>query len=265
MRITSDNYDGQLANITFTPCSGGTINIGNVTLPYYYQSDYYYGIYNLYFPDFNKTCTLEVPCLSPTPTQTPTQTPTRTPAPSPTQTPTNTPTPTKTPTPTPTRAGFTCSGSVVPPATINGVEITATSTGSVGLYPDAFTSCGSITTPADSIYLGQGGAFTYTMNFSVPINNLIVFITGSGVIGNPSSLENFIFTTNTGTGIPSITSGINCFSTIVGNQIFAGAGDSPTGGGGQFVITNNVNFTSVTISGNGGSAGSVLSVCANSI
>jgi uncharacterized protein (TIGR02145 family) len=102
MRITSDNYDGQLADITFTPCSGGTINIGNVTLPYYYQSDYYYGIYNLYFPDFDKTCTLEVPCLSPTPTQTPTQTPTRTPAPSPTQTPTNTPTPTKTPTPTPT-------------------------------------------------------------------------------------------------------------------------------------------------------------------
>ena len=77
--------------------------------------------------------------------------------------------------------------------------------------------------------------------------------------------ENFIFTTNTGTGIPTITSSISCFSTIVDNQIFSGAGAGAFGGGGQFVITNNVNFTSVTISGDGGLNGSLLSVCANSI
>ena len=68
MLITTDNYDGQLANITFYPCSGGTINIGEVTLPYNYLSGYYYGTYNIYFPDFDKTCTLEVPCLTPIPT-----------------------------------------------------------------------------------------------------------------------------------------------------------------------------------------------------
>ena len=43
------------------------------------------------------------------------------------------------------------------------------------------------------------------------------------------------------------------------------AGAGAFGGGGQFVITNNVNFTSVTISGDGGLNGSLLSVCANSI
>ena len=238
-------------------------------------------------PDIN-TCQILNPCPTPTPTPTPTATPTATPTPTPTPTPTSTPTatptstptptatptatstptatptstPTPTPTPTPTSSGpLTCSGSVVPPATINGVVITDSSTGSVGTYAPAFTSCGSVTTPPNSKDLGAFGVFTYTMNFSVPINNLIVFITGTGVGGN----ENFIFTTNTGTGIPTITSSISCFSTIVGNQIFSGAGAGSNGGGGQFVITNNINFTSVTISGNGGLAGSLLSVCANSI
>ena len=68
MLITTDNYDGQLADITFYPCSGGSINIGEVLLPYNYLSGYYYGTYNIYFPDFDKTCTLDVPCLTPTPT-----------------------------------------------------------------------------------------------------------------------------------------------------------------------------------------------------
>ena len=196
-----------------------------------------------------QTCDPIVP--TPTMTQTPTQTLTQT----------NTPTMTQTP--TQTLSGLlTCSGSVVPPATINGVVITDSSTGSVSTYTmGSYTSCGSVTTPNNSKWLGQGGVFTYTMNFSVPINNLIVFITGAGVPGD----ENFIFTTNTGTGIPTITSSISCFSTIVGNQIFSGAGAGAFGGGGQFVITNNVNFTSVTISGDGGLNGSLLSVCANSI
>ena len=101
------------------------------------------------------------------------------------------PTPTMTQTPTQTLSGLlTCSGSVVPPATINGVVITDSSTGSVGTYPSEFTSCGSVTTPANSKYLGQGGVFTYTMNFSVPINNLIVFIAGRGAL--TSSLNELI-------------------------------------------------------------------------
>jgi hypothetical protein len=193
-----------------------------------------------------------------TPTQTPTQTKT------PTQTLTQTPTNTKTPTQTPTSTRITCSGSVVPPQTINGVVITDSSTGSVSTSSVGATSCGT-TAPSNGKYLGRFGAFTYTMNFSVPVNNIIVFIVGSGELANPSATENFIFTTNTGTGIPSITSNINCFTTIVSNQLFISAGTSSDGGGGQFVITNNVNFTSVTISGNGGYFGSYLSVCANSI
>ena len=89
IQITTDNYDGQTAVITFTPDNGGpVVNIGSQVLPYNYTSDYYYGTYSLYFPAFDVTCTLVIPNQVPTPT--------------PTNTPTPTITPTMTPTPTPT-------------------------------------------------------------------------------------------------------------------------------------------------------------------
>ena len=156
-----------------------------------------------------------------------------------------------------------CSSSVVPPTTINGITITETHTGSVGTYLTEYTSCGTITTPANSIWLGQTGAFTYTMNFSSTVNNIIIFMTGSGTpLG-----ETFVFTTNTGTGIPTITSNENCYTTIVGNQITSGVGapSETGGGGGKFLINNSSNFTSLTISGDGGESGSLFSICSNSI
>jgi len=70
LEILTTNYNGQLADITFYPCSGGSINIGSVILPYNYQSEYYYGTYDIYIPNYDKTCSLVVPCLSPTPTPT---------------------------------------------------------------------------------------------------------------------------------------------------------------------------------------------------
>jgi hypothetical protein len=156
----------------------------------------------------------------------------------------------------------TCDSSVVPPTTINGITITESHTGFVDTYGSEYTSCGTVTTPANSIWLGQSGAFTYTMNFSSTVNNITIFMTGSGT---PLD-ETFVFTTNTGTGIPTITSNENCYTTIVGNQIISGA-DSPigTGGGGKFLINNSDGFTSLTISGDGGESGSLFSICSNSI
>jgi len=90
IQITTDNYDGQTAVITFTPDTGGTINLGSQVLPYDYNTDYFYGTYSLYFPLFDTTCTLIIQNQSPTQTPTPTNTPT------PTITPTLTPTPTQT-------------------------------------------------------------------------------------------------------------------------------------------------------------------------
>lgn len=59
------NYSGQTAQITFYPETGGTINIGTVTMPYQFEVDYYYGTYDVYFPFYNNTCSLTV--TQPTP------------------------------------------------------------------------------------------------------------------------------------------------------------------------------------------------------
>lgn len=99
IQITTDNYDGQSAVITYYPDTGGTINLGTQVLPYDYNADYYYGTYSLYFPLFDTTCTLIIVASTSTPTPTPTITPTNQ---TPTPTPTNTVTPTPTITPTPT-------------------------------------------------------------------------------------------------------------------------------------------------------------------
>lgn len=98
IQITTDNYDGQTAVITFTPDNGGpVVNLGSQVLPYDYNAEYVYGTYSLYFPLFDTTCTLVIVNQTQTPTPTPTVTPnqTQTPTPTPSITPTLTPTPTQ--------------------------------------------------------------------------------------------------------------------------------------------------------------------------
>jgi hypothetical protein len=81
IQILTTNYSGETAQITFTPCSGGTINLGNQVLPYNYESENYQGSYSLYFSAFTKTCTFDIPCPTSTPTPTPNSTSTPTPTP----------------------------------------------------------------------------------------------------------------------------------------------------------------------------------------
>lgn len=104
--ISSENYIGQIANITYYPTTGGTISLGANVIPHTFDLEYFYGTYELYFAEFGTTCFTYINEPTPTPTPTNTQTPTETTTPTITQTPTNTSTPTTTPTttntPTPT-------------------------------------------------------------------------------------------------------------------------------------------------------------------
>ena len=102
--IFSDNLSGQTANVTFFPCSGGTISLGDQVFPFTYVSDYWYGTYDCYVSTYAYSYVVDVPCPSSTPTPTPTVTPTETISltPTNTETPTVTPTNTETLTPTPT-------------------------------------------------------------------------------------------------------------------------------------------------------------------
>ena len=100
--IFSDNLSGQTANVTFFPCTGGTISLGDQVFPFTYVTDYWYGTYDCYVSTYAYTYVVEVPCPSSTPTPTPTVTPTPTITASPTiGLPTSTPTSSETPTPTP--------------------------------------------------------------------------------------------------------------------------------------------------------------------
>ena len=115
IQIYSNNFIGQTGYLIFYPQTGGTINIGTVTLPYNYNTEYYYGTFVINFSGFSRTCNLEILAPSPTPTVTPTITPSSTqppscdvlvgfvtPTPTPSLTPTITPTITLTPTPSST-------------------------------------------------------------------------------------------------------------------------------------------------------------------
>lgn len=154
-----------------------------------------------------------------------------------------------------------CANAVNAPTTINGVSITGSGSGSVSTYPSAFTSCITpVTTPANSLYLGSAGTFSYTYTFSTPVNNLVIAITATGQMSD----ENFIITTN-GAGTPIINDLQSCFTSIVGNQILSGAGAGGDGGGGVFEINNSTSYTSVTITGNGGNAGALFALCEASV
>jgi hypothetical protein len=100
--IFSEDLNGLTTNVTFYPCSGGTISLGDQVFPFNYVDDYYYGTFDCYVPLYDYNYILSIPCPTVTPTPTVTETPTLTPTPTVTETPTNTPTVTETPTNTPT-------------------------------------------------------------------------------------------------------------------------------------------------------------------
>ncbi len=157
-------------------------------------------------------------------------------------------------------AQIDCDESVVPPTVLDGVSVTSSWTGSVSTYPTAWTSCG-FTTPPNSIHVGASGAFTYTFNFSEPVNDLVFIITASG-----TGVDE-VFTVNVdGVGVPDVIDEGSCFTTVIANTIYTGAGAGPAGGGGAFRVNDPTGaYTSVTLSGPGGAAGSLIALCSNSV
>ena len=162
-----------------------------------------------------------------------------------------------------------CSGivSVRPPVNVNGNAITSTHTGS-GIYEQGLSAgwliCSGSHAIGDNFWLGYdyGQPFTYTINFSNPVNNIAIMI---AVLGVPCD-ETYTFTTSSGN--PTITANYSCFATISGNQITGGLGSvfGPVdGGGGEFVITASSPYTSITISGIGQCAGSLFGIVCSSI
>jgi hypothetical protein len=164
-----------------------------------------------------------------------------------------------------------CSGinSVRPPVNVNGNAITATYTG-INIYPQGLGPgwfiCSGANPTGDNVWLGMPNTsndpFTYTIHFSVPVNNIRLKI---AVMGVPCD-ETYTFTTDAGD--PTITAVYSCYATITGNQIIGGLGSSfgiISGGGGEFTMTASSSYTSLTISGTSECAGSLFGIVCSSI
>lgn len=129
VRILSTNLSGETATVSFAPLTGGTVNIGAVTIPFNYVAGYLYGTYSITVDAYDYT--YEVVVTEPPTTSTPTPTITSTPTPTPTITSTATPTTTVTATPTQT-VTTTPTQSVTPTQTVTPtVSTTSTSTPTV--------------------------------------------------------------------------------------------------------------------------------------
>jgi hypothetical protein len=153
-----------------------------------------------------------------------------------------------------------CSRLINPPEEINGIFITSENTGSVsnytfGTYPFCFNN---FNIPRSSSWVGKRGPFTYTLNFSAPVNNLQLIIAATG--GKITS-EEFLITTNG--GIPTIILDGGCQNTIISNRIISGSEEGTQGG--FYTISSPLPYTSLTIKGQGGGMGSLIGICADSI
>jgi hypothetical protein len=67
VKIGSNNYSGETADIVFLPETGGTVNIGVQTIPYDFVTNYFYGTYNLYFSGYDYTCVFIISSTDPLP------------------------------------------------------------------------------------------------------------------------------------------------------------------------------------------------------
>jgi len=118
--------------------------------------------------------------------------------------------------------------------------------------------------------------FTYTLNFSSPINNVYIFLLGYSAVGAPNpntpGAESFVFTTNA--GFVDITCADYCCATITGgNTVTAMSGPGinclpgvfcipgTCNGNGTFIISSSLPYTSLTITGSGGQAGVNIGLC----
>jgi len=163
-----------------------------------------------------------------------------------------------------------CTNAVQAPATINGVNVTGSGSGSVGVWGAVYNDCSNtVSVPAGALRLGgaalgapnASSSFSYTYTFSQPVQNL-VFIMGAMGSSTAGATETVTFSTNGGT--PSLSTTTSCSSTISGNSVTGGGVNNSTGGG-IYTVTAPSPFTTITFTGAGGYGGTIFALCESSV
>ena len=151
-------------------------------------------------------------------------------------------------------AQCSCTPTSAFPTTVNGITINLNSTGSVTNYGANWPSCGLSAGP---MWVGSTGPFTQTFTFSSPVNNVYYVITAASVAsGGPES-----FTFTVGSGVLSASQcGGTCPFTQVGNAFTCTGADDGT----MVLLSSTSSYTSFTVSGGGGSNGSLAGICVQS-
>lgn len=137
------------------------------------------------------------------------------------------------------------------PTTVNGITITLSNTGSVTNYGANWPSCGLSAGP---MWVGSAGPFTQTYTFSSPVNNVNYVITAA------SGGEAFTFSVGSGV-ISTSQCGGTCPFSQVGNTFTCLGGNDGT----TVILSSSTPYTSITVTGAGGSNGSLVGLCAESI
>jgi hypothetical protein len=164
-------------------------------------------------------------------------------------------------------SGQVCPGSDIYsfPTTINGVTITASTTGNATLGTSVIFSGTCVTLNSGSIrMLSSTGTSTgsVTLTFDKVVNNIIIKFNAAS--GSVSPAESYTFSVNNGTLTTASTT--NCGLTISGNT-YTGLLNSIITGDGIVQLTSTVPYSSITISGSGSPSnnGSLFAICGGSV
>jgi gliding motility-associated-like protein len=136
------------------------------------------------------------------------------------------------------------------PATVNGITINLTNTGSVTNYGANWPSCGLSAGP---MWVGSTGAFSQTFTFSQPVNTVYYVITAA------SGFEAFTFSVSAGV-LSATQCGGTCPFTQLGNTFTCNGPDDGT----IVVLNSTSSYTAFTVWGAGGSNGSLAGICIQS-
>lgn len=149
------------------------------------------------------------------------------------------------------------------PAIINGITVTEKASGDVTHYGSTLKHCDLNAGPT---WLGQAKNFTYTINFSAPVNH-VEYVLNSSNIG-----ESFTFTVSNGALNASQGCG-SCPYTQSGNKFTTKSSITEDlsmvhyyiTSAGIITLSSTLPYTSITISGPGGGNGTLMGICINSI
>jgi hypothetical protein len=145
-----------------------------------------------------------------------------------------------------------------PFTTTGGIVVGLTLSGNYTSYYDAWLSC-SVSTKAESIWLGQSGVGVLRNTFSSPVNNVEYNITASNV--------GEILTVTVSNGTPSISIVSDCNASVSGNVLSftSDGGGSGIASGAKIKITSTEPYSWVDLSHDGDGSGSLFTLDGNSL